>query len=112
MTMQRKHYNAIAAALYSGEAQVQLVHSIAEELAHANSKFDMAKFVLKATDGPSMEKRAAQYRTHLKRTIVWAMNSRRVVQCPWPMQLGDEGPARTLNTKARRLAKPNGERLT
>lgn len=69
--MQRKHYNAIAAALYSGGASEKLISKIAKELQKENNKFDTVKFTNKAINGPSMEKRAKQYRAQLKRYQSW-----------------------------------------
>jgi hypothetical protein len=69
--MKKRHYNAIAAALYSGKASTMSVTDIAKVLLDANKNFDLDKFLDKAFNGPSMEKRAAQYRAHLKRMERW-----------------------------------------
>ena len=66
MTMQRKHYNAIAAALCSGSIGTGLIYDISDALAADNNKFDRDKFFKKALSGPTMEQRSAKYRTQLK----------------------------------------------
>ena len=66
MTMQRKHYNAIAAALRSGKATEDLIITIAEELCMDNEQFNQELFIDKAMNGPTMEQRSAKYRTQLK----------------------------------------------
>jgi len=71
MTMQRKHYNAIAAALRSGDAHPSLIRNISQDLGMDNPKFDKDKFTYKADRGPTMEQRAAKYRTRLKRIQRW-----------------------------------------
>ena len=69
--MQRKHYNAIAAALYSGNAPHGLISDIADGLAEQNNKFDHSKFIDKACNGPSMEQRTAKYKSHLRAIARW-----------------------------------------
>jgi len=71
MTMQRKHYNAIAAALRSGHASTQLIADITSSLARDNFRFDRGKFELKAYEGPTMEQRAAKYRSHIRSMDRW-----------------------------------------
>ena len=66
MTMQRKHYNAIAAALRSGKATEDLITTIAEELCMDSDLFNQDLFIDKAMNGPTMEQRSAKYRTQLK----------------------------------------------
>lgn len=63
MTMQRRHYNAIAAALRSGKATNTLVTIIAQNLAQEHMKFDFNKFITKALHGPTQEQRSAKYRS-------------------------------------------------
>jgi len=71
MTMQRKHYNAIAAALRSGQANEKLICDIASRLYISNNKFNIDLFYAKAMTGPTMEQRAAKYRTQIRRLDAW-----------------------------------------
>jgi hypothetical protein len=64
--MQRKHYNAIAAALRSGKATEDLITTIAEELCMDSDLFNQDLFIDKAMNGPTMEQRSTKYRTQLK----------------------------------------------
>ncbi len=67
--MQRKHYNAIAAALRSAGAGEELVHAVSRALEGTNPNFDGLRFRAKALEGETQEQRAAKYRTQLRR--VW-----------------------------------------
>lgn len=62
MSMQRRHYNAIAAALRSGNASYSLAYNIAVALQSSNPRFDYDKFMHKAISGPTQEQRSAKYR--------------------------------------------------
>lgn len=65
MSMQRKHYNAIAAALRSGKASYSLAYHITVALQSSNPRFDYDKFMHKALSGPTQEQRSAKYRKAL-----------------------------------------------
>lgn len=62
MSMQRRHYNAIAAALRSGNTPLDIIATIAWTLHCNNPRFDYDKFTSKATTGPTQEQRSAKYR--------------------------------------------------
>ena len=69
--MQRKHYNAIAAALRSGKATEDLITAIAEELGLNNDLFNQELFIDKAMNGPTMAQRTKSYLTKIERLKRW-----------------------------------------
>lgn len=65
--MLRRHYNAIAAALRSGNTTYDLVYCIAVQLQLHNPRFDYDKFMNKAISGPTQEQRSAKFKAQFAR---------------------------------------------
>ncbi len=64
--MYRKHYNAIAAALRSGNASLLCIHKISSALSEEYPTFNWVTFRKKALEGETQEQRSQKFQRSLK----------------------------------------------